>query len=327
MTSRDDFWSSYLALAENRMKPAPGFYAHLKAHYARRRSAYDHAMRPHLSKRLPASAIRFSNRVLRRVQTMAIAEVATRSRDLARAAYAFRLKRGDTGTTLLTIDVFAEITQQQDLPVGRFLRGVRRGATDGWLLEQLMAHSFLHKPQRTSLLFLHELFVGYLLCRLFRRTKSSSKRSRVAEVTFEADYLTLADRAVRALARVVGIPVARFVSLHFESDEETTKVVSASLRDLMTSSAHIYFRIETLRIKSGGFIHPAELLALIVEFYVLPTLALMERADVRLVTDPDSVFSQIFRIKAASRAQVDDPLRFRGFLARALGESARRGWG
>lgn len=321
MLNRDSFWIRYLRLAEKRMKPSADFYTRLSRYYAGQRAEYDRNFKSEQAKALPTSTIRFANRLFRRAQKVAIGSVSADSKSLASEAYSFRLGEGDNGADLVSIDIFAEITQQQDLPIDRLLLGVQKRARDTWLLEELMAHSFFHKPQKTSLLFLHELLVGHLLYKTFRKRRTETT------VRYEADYLETADCAVRALANFLDISVPKLVSLHFQTDADAFAIVPLPIRDLLTSAAHIYFRIETMRIQSGGSIYPAELLSWIIEFYLLPVLMVMKsNRDLRLVRRVDCHLADIFRIRSVRQDYVQDPARFKIFLAHALSASARRLW-
>ena len=320
---KNNFWNLYVELAEKRMQPKDRFYKSLNLRYSRIRRSQARFVSDRITDPFPTSSVRFFNQVFLDVETRTGRSI--KNKKMAHAAYGFRLPEHSNARDLLAIDAFKDFTTQQDLPIVRFLQGINRDAQDRRTLTDGLTHCFLHMPQRSGYLFFHEIIVGGLLDEMMNGEVRKTRRS--MSVRKVVPYYTLANEAINVLAGQLKMPRSSLFRLHLATHQHVKKIFPQRVADLMTSAAHIYFRIESELSRKGHHLYPADLLALVVEFYLLPVLEIFGLSpEARMITQPDSKLLTIFEIKPAQSTHHLDQNHLRQLLARQLTKSWRTIW-
>ncbi len=267
-----DFWHRFQTLRRSQLPIESNLYELLGAFYERERDRFHTRWQRHLNRRLPSSTIRFYNRAFADVQSIANATLQSRRvpaslRRRANDAYAFRLRARATLGELLMTDVFAPHTLGIDIPPDLALAGITRSQQER--LWEATHHFFLHRPQQTEILFLHECIVGSLGNRIHCAGTMPSRGELPLAPT---NYWVMPAYAVHLLAEFVGASEAEIISLHFADNESAKRVLPLASQELMLVSAHLYWYLDLYVRLASGDKPPAALLTLLFSFFVIPSL-------------------------------------------------------
>jgi hypothetical protein len=183
-----------------------------------------------------------------------------------------KFERGQTLGEAMALDSFHGVLPYFDGAALCYL--TRDAPLDGEVREGIRAtlqHRFLHGPQRSRHLFLHEMAVGYYLNEL----ESAGERVERCDLRLQpASYAVVPAVFMRALARALRWEEAAFCRLHFCDDERIDSVLPESVQDLMLVAAHLYFYSE-LRMVYGWKMRNGAVIEHVIKFFALPALDLL----------------------------------------------------
>lgn len=278
-----DFWEQFHAVRRARLPIDSGLEALLRQVYQRERARHDARWRPHVHKRLPVSTIRFYNQTFAEVQDIANAVLRSRRvsagvRRAANEAYGYRLGSRATLGELMAVDVFADKTLGFDVRPDFALAGLKRSEMPA--LVTSTQHFFLHRPQNTEQLFLHECIVGFLGNGLQNRGLIPSR----AELPMAPmDYWVMPAYTIRLLAAWVGVSEAELVALHFQDNATAKRVLPRATQDVLLVAATLYLYLDTYSLLAPKAKAPALLLSSLFSFFVIPSIErFMEAPGLRL---------------------------------------------
>jgi hypothetical protein len=195
-------------------------------------------------------------------------------KDRAEAIYGYQLPAEAKLKDLLETDVYAAITSPLDIMVPKVLRGISTKDKKYRRDCLLTYHYFLHSPQQTESIFLHEIIVGYLGNLLQNKGKIPERGVLPPQPD---DYWTLPAYAVEKLAKLLDCRARDIVALHFVDSEYLRTALPPLIHGLMLVCADIYWHIDYF-MKQCTYLSwdPSEVLNTITYYFLIPSLERFE---------------------------------------------------
>lgn len=210
----------------------------------------------------------------------------------SRSIYAIRLASGATIRDFRNCDIFDGVLPPSDTHVPTLLSedgpraDFRSDLADGF------RHMFLHAPQTTSYIFLHEMFVGFFGYRAKYPNLAPPVRGDFRAV--ETSTWAPPARFVLELAQLLSVEPEDFACLHFCSSHVWERRLPQSVRDLALIASHIYWYLEValVRMSRAKMTHAVNLL---LNFFCFPTLDRIAAVrDVAMVQRAGRLVDELF---------------------------------
>ncbi len=210
---------------------------------------------PFLHGQIPQETIHFVNAAFDSVALATHDVVESKYLDIeaanrARLIYGYRLPMGSTFQLLLETDPYYDDAPYLDEVLMRSLLGPTALTPEPLRILQkgALQHRFLHRPQRTGYMYLHEAIVGYYLRDLSGRAEP--ERSEL-EVTSDT-YFEFPSYSLRLFASVFDIEFDQLLATHFMVGSSLEKILPMESRRLLLVADRIYQYLEMLMIYMQG---------------------------------------------------------------------------
>lgn len=278
------FWDKYLVLRNRQLPVDSEIHEFLENYYASGRQDFEKQWAKKFDRKIPKSSVDWYNDLFKEghsavLDVFAGERISKSVRRRADEFYGVKLKNDATLRDLLELDIFGQITINQDIHPENVFRGVSNPRLVDHVIKSDSHHFFFHRPQQTEFIFLHEIIVGYLLNRVENKGRIPDRPQMSLG---NRDYATASGYTLNVLARYLKLSEGQVVALHLQTSEQVSKALPRFAQELMTISSHIYWFMDLFSKLSSAH-SPATLLRYTYLTFIVPSLErAMNEGDLRL---------------------------------------------